>query len=416
MIFADIIAAHKTELLGKLSLHQQRVLSKIEVCRTAALGAHLYRCQNCESVHLLHNSCSNRNCPICGGSKRRQWIQKQCDNLVNVPYYHVVFTVPDVLNALFIKQQSDCYNVLFQAAWQTLRLFFANDKQLQGKGGMLCILHTWGQNLAFHPHLHCLVPAAGIGNDGELKLVRGGKQFLFNVKAMAKVFRAKFAEKLTALEKSDQLIIPEIIRKQMFAKRWVVFAQRPFSTPQNVVRYIGMYSHRVAISQNRISHYSNGTVSFGYKDYKDGAKLKTMSLEGQEFLRRFAMHILPYRFMKIRYFGLLNNRCKRQFLQTTNKILGAYIQADDVRQMPTDNREDNSLQTDTLEELDDEMCQVPKSTLVCPKCKSKNMLRILSLSPQQCRHGFMAIDTHGQILFDARAGPSLDSALIIQIN
>lgn len=405
MKFTDIIKKYEPGISQKIGFHSHSILEKIQKCRTPELGGHLYVCEDCGSLHMLNNSCGNRNCPVCQGNKRKRWIEKQCDSLVNVPYFHVVFTVPDVLNSLFLKQQKECYNLLFHAAWDTLKTFFENDRALAGRGGMLCILHTWGQTLSFHPHLHCLVPAAGIGCAGEFKLVRGREKFLFDVKNMSRVFRAKFAAGLTLLQKSEKIYLPEITRNLMFKKQWVVYAQRPFSVPENVVRYIGMYSHRVAISEKRIIGDKDGMISFLYKDYRDEGKQKTMQLAGEEFLRRFAMHILPRKLMKIRYFGQLNNRCKKHFLHAARESVGLY-------RLENEDPEAENSEIDLDSDLDDEPI-VRKNVPACPHCKSLNMRKIASFACLRNFKELVKLDFEtSTIVYKTRDGPQTGNLLI----
>jgi hypothetical protein len=300
---------------------------------------------------------------------------------------------------------------LYHSAWNTLKTFFSNDPALQGKGGMFCILHTWGQTLSFHPHLHCLVPAAGINSSGELKLIKGKDKFLFNIKNMSKVFRAKFAEELTRLEKKHKVsLIPPLTRKLMFSKSWVIFSQRPFSTPENVVRYIGMYSHRVAISENRILEDKDGMISFTYKDYKDNAKLKILSLDAVEFFRRFAMHILPYRFMKIRYYGLLNNLKKKYFLEKAIQSVGKY-------KTNKENQPDNQEPTDTIfeDDLDDEpVTQKPIYNLTCPLCKKGRLQKIAKLTAFELYIGIEVIK-NGVAVYKSRDGPEIENFIPVKI-
>ncbi len=415
MSFNQIISQYKTDVFPLLTSEQQKIFSVIEKCRTPLLGSHLYRCDTCNSVYLLSNSCSNRNCPVCQGNKRYRWIRKQCNNLLNVPYFHVVFTVPDVLNPLFLRYPVFCYNALYHASWNTLRLFFINDKVLAGKGGMFCMLHTWGQTLTLHPHLHCLVPAAGIGTDGQFKLLKGKNKFLFRVKALGKVFRAKFAEELTRMEKDNLLKVPILIRKLMFEKSWVVYVQRPFSTPENVVRYIGMYSHRVAISENRIIDHADGNISFSYKDYKNNAEKKIMQLSSVEFLRRFALHILPRKFMKIRYYGQLNNRNIKHFLELGEKAVGRYA----INQIPHTNKSRESQQNllAQKDELDD-IFTITKSAnhLQCPLCKTGKLIRMAYFSAMDLINGVIVINTlTAEMVYHSRDGPVSGLEKIIEI-
>jgi len=410
---SEIIKNHKAAVFPKIGFHEQRVLSKIQICRTEELGAHLYLCDDCQTTLLLNNSCGNGNCPICQANKRKIWIEKQCQNLVNVPYFHVVFTVPDVLNSMFLANQALFYNILYHSSWETLKKFFENDTNLLGKGGMICILHTWGQNLGFHPHLHCLVPAAGISENGDSKLVKGKDKFLFDVKNMGKVFRAKFAEKITKAQRKLELKFPEIIRKLMFEKNWVVFAQKPFSTPENVVRYIGMYSHRVAISENRILDDKDGIVTFKYKDYKDNGNQKVMALASTEFVRRFAMHILPSKFVKIRYYGMLINRCKKQFLETAEKTVGLYLKQEDLN---TINQADNDEILDINFEVEYEKQEKNKQKISCPHCKKGNLRRLANFSKEILLKGLVVKDCKSnKVLYQSRDGPATDF-VIFEIN
>jgi len=406
MSFTAIVKKYGRDIFPKIDFHSKNILLKIEKCRTPELGGHIFICEDCKTILSLNNSCSNRNCPVCQGNKRKRWIEKQCESLIKVPYFHVVFTVPDVLNRLFRENQKECYNLLFATAWETLKTFFENDKSLVGKGGMLCILHTWGQTLSFHPHLHCLVPAAGLNQAGEFKLLRGKNKFLFNVKSLGEVFRAKFAAGLTALHKKNVLILPDLTRKLMFWKNWIVYSQRPFSTPENVVRYIGMYSHRVALSENRIIEEKDGNVSFFYKDYKDEGKKKIMTLTGEEFLRRFSMHILPYKLMKIRYFGQLNNRHKKHFIKVAEKAVGLYCSKSDF---PENRIDENQLDFD----LDDEPIS-KKNSVCCPNCKSFNFRKLASFAMLKNFKELVLIDIEkSQIYYNTRDGPQKSSSFIL---
>lgn len=286
--------AEVLELLGDkiasigLNTWQLRTFSAIRRCRTAALGGHVDACDGCGNISISYNSCRNRHCPKCQGHKREEWTEKISQNLLPVPYFHVVFTLPDVLNSLAIYEPKAVYDALFAASWQTLNDFGGN-KGVQM--GMISILHTWGQTLSLHPHVHCIVPGGGVNGAGEWQNIRCDGKFLFSVKAMSKVFRAKYVAIL-----SQRLHLSKELRASMFAKSWVVYAKRPFGSPKSVVEYLGRYTHKIAISNHRIQAIDKQTVSFLYKDYKQNGQKKTMTLSHCEFVRRFSLHILPKRF------------------------------------------------------------------------------------------------------------------------
>lgn len=286
---------------------QLRTLHALRKCRTAALGGHIDRCNNeqCNQLHLSYNSCRNRHCPQCQGHKREAWIRARGSELLNVPYFHVVFTLPDTLNQLCLYAPQTVYTILFGTAWSVLRDFGADPKFLGAGMGMVAILHTWGQNLSLHPHLHCIVPGGGITANGKWKYAKNKGKYLFPVKAMSKVFRARFVESLR--KEFDR---PRSFYDKLFAKDWVVYAKRPFSSPQYVVEYLGRYTHKIAISNHRITSLANGRVSFTGKDYRKGGASQLLSLNDAEFIRRFGLHILPKGFVRIRHYGILSSSKK----------------------------------------------------------------------------------------------------------
>ena len=287
--------------------HQLRILRAIKECRTAALGGHVDACTNCGVVKISYNSCRNRHCPKCQGHQREAWIQKREAELLPVPYFHVVFTLPGELNQLAMHAPKIVYDALFASAWQTLQAFGVKQNlQL----GMVSILHTWGQNLSLHPHLHCIVPGGGADATGQLKTIRPDGKYLFCVKAMSKMFRAKYVAFLRQKGVGDKALFDSL-----FAKNWVVYAKRPFRNTHSVIAYLGRYTHKVAISNARIQEVTKTEVRFSYKDYKDGGKTKTMTLANEEFIRRFAQHILPHRFVRIRHYGILSSTWKRRKLK-----------------------------------------------------------------------------------------------------
>ena len=291
----------------ELNSWQLRTLYLIKKCRTAALGGHIDSCDDCGNLTISYNSCRNRHCPKCQGKNREDWINARAGELLPVPYFHVVFTLPQSLNSLAIHNPRLVYGVLFEVVWETLAQFGKN----QGvQMAMIAVLHTWGQNLSLHPHLHCIVPGGGIDKEGNWKNIRTDGKYLFSVKALSKVFRAKYCQKL----KSKEPIQYQQIRQELWKKPWGVFAKRPFGSPKSVVEYLGRYSHKIAISNHRIKAIDDKNVTFDYKDYKQNGIKKQMTLTHQEFIRRFALHILPKGFVKIRHYGFLSSTWKRQKL------------------------------------------------------------------------------------------------------
>jgi len=312
--------AHVLDKLGQnienlgLNTWQLRTLSAVRRCRTAALGGHIDGCDTCGNISISYNSCRNRHCPKCQGKNREDWIQARQSELLAVPYFHVVFTLPDSINVLAMQDPRSVYDLLFESAWATLKSF-GKAKEIQT--GMIAVLHTWGQNLSLHPHLHCIVPGGGVDKNGNWKNIRGDGKFLFPVKALSKVFRAKYCEALQAKSPDNYTRV----KKQLWEKQWVVFAKKPFGSPKSVVEYLGRYTHKIAISNHRIQSVNDQNVTFGYKDYRVNGQKKSMSLTHDEFIRRFGLHILPKRFVKIRHYGFLSSTWKRQKLKLLQQKL-----------------------------------------------------------------------------------------------
>ena len=298
--------------------HVQMVLHRLSVCRTAALGYHLYRCSNkdCEQLKYQYHSCRDRHCPGCGALKKDEWIEARMQELLPIKYYHVVFTIPHELNSLILGHRKLLYKLLFDASAQTLLQFAADKKYLGAIPGIISVLHTWGQQLSFHPHIHCIVSGGGITGEHTWKEAsKNNYGFLFPVKAMGIVYRAKFLESLKGLL-AKEIVIPKsgtdvkALINEMYKKNWIVYAKAPFGGPQAVIEYLGRYTHKVAISNHRISsmNEAENTVTFKYKDYADKEKQKQVTLQTEEFIRRFKQHILPRNFTKIRTYGYLSNR------------------------------------------------------------------------------------------------------------
>lgn len=329
---ADVLnkLGSKLEDLG-LNSWQLRTLSALKKCRTSALGGHIDACDECGNVSISYNSCRNRHCPKCQSKNREQWIENRETELLPVPYFHVVFTLPEVLNKTALHEPKMLYDILFESAWETLQTFGENRGL---KMGMIAVLHTWGQNLSLHPHLHCIVPGGGVDESGTWKNLHSDGKFLFPVKALSKVFRGKFCEKLkhqlslklneNQREKftENEAGNYEKLRQSLWEKPWVVYAKKPFGSPKSVVEYLGRYTHKIAISNQRIRKIEAENVTFDYKDYRQKGIKKQMVLSHEEFIRRFAMHILPKRFVKIRHYGFLSSTWKRIKLKNLQQKLG----------------------------------------------------------------------------------------------
>jgi len=311
---ADVLRrlGNKREQIG-LNTHQLRTLRAIEMCRTPVLGGHVDVCTDCGVVHISYNSCRNRHCPKCQGHKREEWIQNREQDLLPCTYYHVVFTLPQELNPLALQRPKLVYDALFKTVWQTLNQF---GKTSGISLGMIAVLHTWGQNLSLHPHLHCIIPGGGINKDGKWQKQIRSNKYLFSVKALSKVFRAKYVQQLREHDITDKSLLD-----CLFHQDWVVYAKRPFGGPKQVIEYLGRYTHKVAISNHRIIEVTNSSVSFSYKDYRDDGRQKVMELANGEFIRRFAQHILPLRFVRIRHYGILSSTWKRGKLQALQSDL-----------------------------------------------------------------------------------------------
>ncbi|MBC6490663.1 IS91 family transposase [Flavihumibacter stibioxidans] len=316
---ATILNLHWERANEQLSLNswQWRTLHAIRRCRTAALGGHIDQCDSCGHLRISYNSCRNRHCPKCQGQQREAWMAARQEELLPVPYYHVVFTLPEAINQLALHKPAVVYGLLFSTVWSTIQSFASDPKHLGAQTGMISILHTWGQTLTLHPHLHCIVPGGGITSTGHWKSTRCKGKFLYPVKALSAVFRARYA---AALRKAFPEQPPEFFN-QLFATPWVVYAKRPFGGPDQVIEYLGRYTHKIAISNHRITAVNDQTVQFTYKDYRQAGTKKEMCLSAVEFIRRFALHILPKGFVRIRHYGMLSNAVKQTSLPTIREQL-----------------------------------------------------------------------------------------------
>jgi len=335
-IFRRYGEAYRHKFVAWLSTAQRRVMAAIELCRTAALGGHVEKCDNekCGHIRNSYNSCGDRHCPKCQSLARAEWIQDRQSELINVPYFHVVFTVPEEIAAIALQNKRTVYGILFHATAETLRLIAADPEHLGAEIGFFAVLHTWGQALVHHPHLHCVVPGGGLSPDGK-RWISCRPDFFLPVRVLSRLFRRLFLESLQKAFDGGKLRFSSSLEplrdRQAFVRYlaplkdtdWVVYAKRPFAGPQQVLDYVGRYTHRVAISNNRLLDIENDRVRFLWKDYRDNNnEQKTMDLSAEEFIRRFLLHVLPDGFQRIRYYGFLSNRHREEKLVLCRQLLG----------------------------------------------------------------------------------------------
>jgi len=304
-----------------ISREQLKVLSAIQNCRTSVLGGHEEVCKGCGKIRYAYNSCRNRHCPKCQGIDLERWVMAREADLLPVKYFHVIFTLPEELNELCMFNPVEMYNLLFHTVWDVLRSFAGDEKWLGGQLGAIAILHTWSQTLMLHPHIHLIIPAGGITANGTWKATISKGKFLFDVEHLSPVFRARFVAGVRKWAKAKQVSLDNQMIDRLFEKGWVVYAKRPFGGPKQVIKYLGQYTRRIAISNYRIKEITNDHVVFSYKDRRDKNKQKTMPLAGEEFLRRFLLHIVPSGFTRIRHYGFLASRHKTKTLAVIRKDL-----------------------------------------------------------------------------------------------
>jgi len=324
---------YRQKLGASLSNVQRRVMTAIEVCRTAVLGGHVERCDHCGHQRISYNSCRNRHCTKCQSLARARWLEKRRHELLATQYFHVVFTVPQEIAAIAYQNKKQVYGILFRAAAETLRTIAADPKHLGAQIGFFTVLHTWGQSLLHHPHLHCVVPGGGISPDGSGWIAcRPG--FFLPVRVLSRLFRRLFLQYLNEAFEIGKLqffsSLEQLRHRRTFLhhlaqarkSEWVVYAKPPFAGPEQVLEYVGRYTHRVAISNDRLLDIEQGRVRFRWKDYRHHNKQKTMTLSAEEFIRRFLLHVLPVGFQRIRYYGFLGNRYRAQKLKLCRQLLG----------------------------------------------------------------------------------------------
>jgi hypothetical protein len=385
-IFRGEAASFLPTHLAKLAPEQKRVYSDIQSCRTAVMGGHVRACDGCDHREIAYNSCRNRHCPKCQAMARAKWLAEREAELLPIAYFHIVFTMPAELAAVALQNKRLLYGMLFEAASETLKQVAANPRHLgAAQIGLLAVLHTWGQNLMHHPHLHCVVSGGGLSPDAS-RWIASRDYFFLPVKVLSRVFRNKFRRLLErAFERGElnfygkliSLAEPKAFREFLEAtttREWVVYAKRPFREPACVLKYLARYTHRVAISNHRLISYRDGKVTFRYKDYAREGTQRTMTLESSEFIRRFLMHVLPSGFMRIRHYGFLANRYRKEKLETCRRLLGC--------DEPTKSQDDVGLPArEPKEQADDTQAEIS-----CPVCKTGRMQIIDSFdrTPRRC--------------------------------
>jgi hypothetical protein len=332
-IFRQAGPAYRQQHAGTLNREQRRVMGAIESCRTAALGGHVEQCDVCGHQRIAYNSCRDRHCPKCQSLTRAQWLEDRQADLLPVEYFHVVFTLPKEIAAIAFQNKAVVYDLLFHATAETLHTIAADPKHLGAEIGFIAILHTWGQNLLHHPHLHCVVPGGGLSADGE-RWVSCRPRFFLPVRVLSRLFRRLFLAQLQKAFDAGELRFfntlellqdPAAFARYLAPVRhaeWVVYAKPPFGGPEHVLEYLGRYTHRVAIANHRLVDFVDGEVSFRWKDYRHDSQQKVMCLEVEEFIRRFLLHVLPSGFQRIRHYGFLANRYRAAKLARCRQLLG----------------------------------------------------------------------------------------------
>jgi len=406
---ADVFRAYAPayrEAFGPVtSSEQRRVLRDLQRCRTAALGGHVEACDQCGHRVIAYNSCRNRHCPKCQAAARAAWLEEQAADLLDVDYYHVVFTLPDLLGPLALQNRRAVYGLLFQTAAQTLSQVAADPRHLGADIGLLAVLHTWGQTLRLHPHVHCVVPGGGLSPDNN-RWVSCRSGFFLPVRVLSRVFRGKFLAALgTAYDRGNlsfhgqqsDLADPAVFRRRLDELRqqeWVVYAKPPFGGPEQVLKYLARYTHRVAISNGRLVQMTDGKVHFRWKDYAHGHAEKVMALDAIEFIRRFLLHVLPSGFVHIRHYGFLANRSRETKLPLCRRLIAAAQE------------EASRATTTAAAETPAEPALVPPETAMpapgsrdcCPQCGRGRMIIVELRAPS--RPGATADQAGGAALAD----------------
>lgn len=364
--------AYREQHGASLCTAQRRVMTAIELCRTAALGGHVEQCDQCGHQRISFNSCRDRHCPKCQSLARAQWLDDRRAELLATQYFHVVLTIPEEIAAIAYQNKAPVYGILFRAAAETLRTIAADSKHLGAEIGFFAVLHTWGQNLLHHPHLHCVVAGGGLSPDGT-RWISCRPGFFLPVRVLSHLFRRLFLGYLQKAFDAGELqffsTLQPLRERRAFLRylapvrqaQWVVYAKPPFAGPEQVLEYVGRYTHRVAISNNRLLDIADGTVRFRWKDYRDRNRQKAMTVSADEFIRRFLLHVLPEGFHRIRYYGFLGNRHRAQKLARCRELLG----------MPVSEPLDDEFEKDYRDHYE-ELTGV--SLNQCPACRQGQMV------------------------------------------
>jgi hypothetical protein len=390
-IFRRYGEAYREKHGASMSTAQRRVMTAIELCRTAALGGHLERCDECGQERNSFNSCRDRHCPKCQSLARAQWIEDRQSELLEAPYFHVVFTVPEEIAAIACQNKKVVYGILFRVTAETLTTIAADRKHLGAQIGFFAVLHSWGQNLLFHPHLHCVVPGGGPSPDGQ-RWIPCRPHFFLPVRVLSRLFRRLFLESLQHAFDSGRLqffgALEPLCERLAFVRHlaraktseWVVYAKRPFAGPQQVLDYVGRYTHRVAISNNRLLDIESDQVRFQWKDYRTAGQVKAMTLSADEFIRRFLLHVLPSGFQRIRYYGFLGNRYRKEKLDQCRRLLGMQMPDPHATSLPEQDYRDR------YEDL------TGRSLRQCPRCQRGRMV-LVAILPKSPSHSPIRINS-----------------------
>lgn len=381
---ADVFWEHAAAYLAEngTSAEQRRVLRDVAVCRTAALGGQVKRCDHCGHEEFFYKSCGNRHCPKCQGAARAKWLEDRAADLLETRYFHVVFTLPDRLGSIALQNKRLVYGILFRAASETLLKIAKDPKHLGADIGFLAVLHTWGQRLDAHPHVHCVVPGGGLSPDGK-RWISSPKDFFLSVRVLSRVFRGKFLDYLRKAFRKGELSLEgklehlrdpeswEAMLKSIKRQEWVVYAKRPFGGPKLVLKYLARYTHRVAISNQRLVSVEDGKVTFRWKDYANGNRKREMTLRAHEFIHRFLLHVLPSGFQRIRQYGFLANRVHEKKLELCRELLR-------VEKEPETSISDDfpTVEVDVTQEAS-------SHAEVCPACGKGRLLLVAELEPDQ---------------------------------
>jgi hypothetical protein len=382
-IFRAYGSAYRKAYCKKMPLRNFRVMNAIEICRTKELGGHVDECDACGSLRISYNSCRNRHCPKCQCLDKERWLEARKRDILPTHYFHIVFTIPEALRPIALRNQKVVYGILFKAASATLKELAEDPKHLGVMIGFIALLHTWSQTLIDHPHIHCIVTGGGLSLDGK-RWIKGKKQFFLPVKIISRLFRGKLlaylkkaylAEELQFSGKISELkehSVFNALLTNLYNQEWVVYCKAPFKKPETVIDYLGRYTHRVAITNDRISQLAEEKVTFRYRDRDENNKIKFMSLDAFEFIRRFLFHVLPDGFMKIRHYGILSNRNRKEKLFVCKQLLGAGGKASEC-----------DVEKESWEDLLFRITGIDPT--VCPTCGKGKMVQREKLQPKRGR-------------------------------